>query len=191
MKRRFETIVNEESIRNIESIPLSGRYDHSSTWDLLEYAAEKFGDRPAIQYLPSVNEEATQIISYNELLARCTQTANLLYSLGIRPDKAVSLLLPNIPEMHYALWGSEAEGIVNPINTLLEPEVIAQIITESNGRVLLVPGPELDAALWDKAQQAVQLAGVSGDGPGGRAQHGQRQPAAGRHTRMQSAGFPR
>jgi fatty-acyl-CoA synthase len=158
MKRRFETIVSEETIRSIESIPLSERYDHSSTWDLLEYAAGKFGDRPAIQYLPSVNEEAT-VINYSELLARCTQTANLLYSLGIRPDKAVSLLLPNIPEMHYALWGSEAEGVVNPINTLLEPEVIAQIITESNGRVLLVPGPELDAALWAKAQQVVQLAG--------------------------------
>ena len=137
MKRRFETIVNEESIKNIESIPLSGRYDHSSTWDLLEYAAGKFGDRPAIQYLPLVNEEA-EIISYNELLARCTQTANLLHSLGISQDKAVSLLLPNIPEVHYALWGGEAEGIVNPINTLLEPEVIAQIITEANGRVLLV-----------------------------------------------------
>ena len=157
MKRRFETIVNEESIRNIESIPLSGRYDHSSTWDLLEYAAGKFGDRPAIQYLPSVNEEAA-IISYNELLARCTQTANLLHSLGISQDKAVSLLLPNIPEIHYALWGGEAEGIVNPINTLLEPEVIAQIITEANGRVLLVPGPDLDAELWGKAQQVVQLA---------------------------------
>jgi fatty-acyl-CoA synthase len=158
MQRRFESIVNEESIRNIESIPLSGRYDHSSTWDLLEYAAGKFGDQPAIQYLPSVNGEAT-VISYNELLARCTQTANLLHSLGISPDKAVSLLLPNIPEVHYALWGAEAEGIVNPINTLLEPKVIAQIITESNGRVLLVPGPDLDAGLWEKAQQVVQLAG--------------------------------
>jgi len=80
------------------------------------------------------------------------------YSLGIVPDKAVSLLLPNIPEIHYALWGSEAEGIVNPINTMLEPEVIAHIIAESNSRVLLAPGPDLDAGLWGKAQQVVQLA---------------------------------
>jgi len=79
-------------------------------------------------------------------------------SLGIVPDKAVSLLLPNIPEIHYALWGSEAEGIVNPINTMLEPEVIAHIIAESNSRVLLAPGPDLDAGLWGKAQQVVQLA---------------------------------
>jgi fatty-acyl-CoA synthase len=158
MKRRFEPIASLETIRKIESIPLSERYDHSSTWDLLEYAAVKFGDRPAIHYLTSVSDEA-MVISYTELLARCTQTANLLYSLGIVPDKAVSLLLPNIPEIHYALWGSEAEGIVNPINTMLEPEVIAQIIAESNSRVLLAPGPDLDAGLWGKAQQVVQLAG--------------------------------
>jgi len=157
VKRRFEPIASLETIRKIESIPLSERYDHSSTWDLLEYAAVKFGDRPAIHYLPSVSDEA-MVISYTELLARCTQTANLLYSLGIVPDKAVSLLLPNIPEIHYALWGSEAEGIVNPINTMLEPEVIAHIIAESNSRVLLAPGPDLDAGLWGKAQQVVQLA---------------------------------
>ena len=84
-----------------------------------------------------------------------TRTANLLQDFGLGPTDAVSLLLPNVPQMHELLWGGSATGVVAPINPLLRPAQIAEIIRAAGSRVLVTTGPGTE--FWEKATIALQL----------------------------------
>jgi len=85
------------------------------------------------------------------LLAALHQTANVFTSLGVGKNDVVSLLLPNLPETILSFWGGEAAGIVNPINPLLEPEQIAEIMNAANSKVLITLAPFPKTDLWEKA----------------------------------------
>ncbi len=156
----IETFATIEDIRTIEAVPLEQRISYPSTYALIVDAAGRFGERPSIIFLPtgSVADEPV-IISYRELAARVTQTANLLIDLGVGPETPVSYLLPNLPETHFVLWGGEAAGVVNPINWYLEPRQIADIIRAAGARVLVCAGPGTPAGdqIWDKACQVRAL----------------------------------
>lgn len=78
--------------------PLAQRDLPGSTYALLQRAAERFADLPALCFLPTGSiEDQPWRISYAELFAKVTQTANALHRLGLRPGQAVSFLLPNLP----------------------------------------------------------------------------------------------
>lgn len=131
--------------------PLAERDLPASTYALLQRSAERFGDLPALSFLASGSlEDQPWRISYAELFAKVTQTANGLHRLGLRPGQAVSFLLPNLPQTHFVIWGGEAAGIVNAINPLLEPEHIAELIRASNTSVLVTLGPFPGTDLWQK-----------------------------------------
>ena len=131
--------------------PLAERDLPASTYALLQRSAERFGDLPALSFLASGSlEDQPWRISYAELFAKVTQTANALHRLGLRPGQAVSFLLPNLPQTHFVIWGGEAAGIVNAINPLLEPEHIAELICASNTSVLVTLGPFPGTDLWQK-----------------------------------------
>ena len=68
------------------------------------------------------------------------------------------MLLPNVPEALATILAGHAIGAVNPINPLLEPEIIASILRESEATALvtLAPMPKTDVAA--KAAQAAALA---------------------------------
>lgn len=131
--------------------PLAERDLPASTYALLQRSAERFGDSPALCFLASGSlEDQPWRISYAQLFAKVTQTANALHRLGLRPGQAVSFLLPNLPQTHFVIWGGEAAGIVNAINPLLEPEHIAELIRASNTAVLVTLGPFPGTDLWQK-----------------------------------------
>ena len=68
-----------------------------------------------------------------------------------RPGKAVTLLLPNLPETHYALLGAQAAGIASPVNPMLDVEHIVSIVNETAAEALVAFAPGLDVELWNKA----------------------------------------
>jgi fatty-acyl-CoA synthase len=105
-------------------------------------------------------DEAPWQLSYGELLAQVTRTANAFHRLGVRPGKAVSFLLPNLPHTHFTLWGGEAAGIVNAINPLLDPEHIAELVRAADSEVLVTLAPFPGTDLWDK------VAGLRDELPG-------------------------
>lgn len=141
-----------EDLKVIESVPFKERIQHSSTYDLLRDKAEQFADNTALSFLlqGSADEEPLRY-SYSELFAKITQTANALNHLGVSAGDTVSMLLPNLPHTHFTIWGSEAAGIFNPINPLLEVEHIAAILNEAQSKVLVTLAPFPGAELWDKA----------------------------------------
>ncbi|AIG01505.1 AMP-binding domain protein [Pseudomonas fluorescens] len=141
-----------------QQCPLAQRDLPSSTYALLQRAAERFADRPALCFLATGSiEDQPWRISYAELFAKVTQTANALHRLGVRPGQAVSFLLPNLVQTHFVIWGGEAAGIVNAINPLLEPEHIAELIRASNTSVLVTLAPFPGTDLWQKVVALTDL----------------------------------
>ncbi|AYC31910.1 acyl-CoA synthetase [Pseudomonas cavernae] len=142
------------SLRDTESIertPLQDRDMPASTYELLRRSAQRRADATALTFLLQGNaEEVPYRLSYAELFAKITQTANAFHRLGVRPGQAVSFLLPNLPHTHFTLWGGEAAGIVNAINPLLDAEHIAELIHASDSKVLVTLAPFPGTDLWDK-----------------------------------------
>lgn len=140
-----------QDIQQIESTPLSERDLPSSTFELIRRTAQASPEAAALSFiLQGTGEETPLRLNYTELLGKITQTANAFHRLGLRPGKAVSFLLPNLPQTHYTIWGGEAAGIVNAINPLLDAEHIAELIHASDSELLVTLAPFPGTDLWDK-----------------------------------------
>ena len=144
------------SLRDIEQIertPLSERDLPPSTYELIRRSAAAHPEAPALSFiLQGTADEPVYRLSYRELLGKVTQTANAFHRLGLRPGKAVSFLLPNLPHTHFTIWGGEAAGIVNAINPLLEPEHIAELIHAADSELLVTLAPFPGTDLWAKVE---------------------------------------
>src|SRR3989338_1625522 len=140
-------------IQLIEQTPLAERDLPASTYELICRSAAQQADAPALSFiLQGTANEAAYRLSYRQLLGKITQTANAFHRLGLRPGKAVSFLLPNLPHTHFTIWGGEAAGIVNAINPLLDPEHIAELIQASDSELLVTLAPFPGTDLWAKVE---------------------------------------
>ncbi len=138
-------------IRQIEQTPLGERDLPTSTYALIQRTAAAQPTTPALSFiLQGTADETAYRLNYAELLGKVTQTANAFHRLGLRPGKAVSFLLPNLPQTHFTIWGGEAAGIVNAINPLLDAEHIAELIEASDSELLVTLAPFPGTDLWDK-----------------------------------------
>lgn len=123
----------------------------NNTYDLLKKSAQNFGNSPALSLiLQAANPHKLQTFSYQQLFESTTQTANLFHRLGAKKDTVIALILPNLAQTHFCLWGAEAAGIVMPVNPLLEPEAISGLLKQAGVKILvtLAPFPKVD--LWQK-----------------------------------------
>ena len=138
-------------IQALEHIPLAQRDLPTSTYALIERSAQRAPDAPALTFLlQASDDEQPFTLSYRELFAKITQTANAFHRLGIEKNQTVSFLLPNLPHTHYTIWGGEAAGIVNAINPLLDAEHILELIKASKSEILVTLAPFPGTELWDK-----------------------------------------
>ena len=140
-------------IEQIEATPLAERNLPLSTYELIRRTAAAQPQAPALSFiLQGSGDEPVYRLDYQALLDKITQTANAFHRLGLRPGKAVSFLLPNLPQTHFTIWGGEAAGIVNAINPLLEPEHIAELIQASDSELLVTLAPFPGTDLWAKVE---------------------------------------
>lgn len=142
-----------KDLEQLERTPFEQLNLPASTYALLENAKQQFGERTALRFLlEGKADEKGFDYSYNDLFGKITQTANALNQLGINKNDTVAMLLPNLPQSHFTIWGAEAAGIFNPINPLLEVEHIASILNETQCSVLVTLAPMMGTELWEKAQ---------------------------------------
>ncbi len=97
----------------------------------LERSADVFADAVAV-----VHGDAR--ITYRELAARVTRTANALRASGIRPGDRVAYLCQNTPallEAHFAV--ALAGAVLVALNTRLAPQEVAAICRHSGSRMLV------------------------------------------------------
>jgi fatty-acyl-CoA synthase len=138
-------------VERFEKIPYVERIAAVSTFDAIKLGASHNPDAPAIQFLPNASHEDTPvIITHGQFLTRVTQTANAFHELGIGPQDVVSFMLPLIPQSFFTLFGAEAAGICNPVNPLLEPCQIAEILRAAGTKVLVALGPTPGTDIWEK-----------------------------------------
>jgi fatty-acyl-CoA synthase len=161
MRQQFETaaeiLADYQRMENEST--LEDRFPANSVYGLLKLTAEKHPDRPASSFqMFSEPGSKAQTLSWREMLVKVTQAANLFRSLGVGEDDAVAYLLPGLNEAVITVTGAMTAGKANPINPLLEPEIIAAILRESGAKVLVTikSFPKVDLA--EKAALAAALA---------------------------------
>jgi len=143
-----------DDVRAFEVTPYADRMAAQSTYEALQLGAACNPNAPAIQFLPKADaEQDPVVISHAQFIARVTQAANLFHELGVGPNDVVSFLLPLVPQSFYGLFGAQAAGIANPVNPLLSPAQIAEILRAADTKVLVALGPVPGSDIWDKVQQ--------------------------------------
>jgi fatty-acyl-CoA synthase len=146
--------------RAIEAeMPVEARWQARSLYEQLIETAGRFPDRPALTFqLKSGPKDKAVTLSWSEVRAEVTRTANLLRSLGVGPGDTVAYVLPNCLEAAVVLLAGATAGIVSPVNPLLSAEHIAGILRDTRAKVVvtLAPFPKTDLAA--KLAAAVALA---------------------------------
>lgn len=138
--------------------PCRERYPLQTSYDIFVEAAKHYGDDLALRFLATAAENETPVdVSFVQLLARITQTANGLQALGVGGNDTVSVMLTNMPESHYSTWGAQVAGVSGPINPLLESEHVIEIMNTTQARVLVTMAPLLqDDAHWQKVEAILE-----------------------------------
>ena len=151
----YPTFATDEDVRAFEQVPYGDRIAAQSTYDAIRLAASRYPDMPAFQFLANADPADTPVvITYRDFIARLTQAANMFHALGVGGGDVVSFLLPLLPEAFITLFGAEAAaGIANPVNPLLEPHQIAEILEAASTSVLVTLGPMPGTDIWQKVDK--------------------------------------
>ena len=150
----YLSLATAGDVAAIERVPIERRLAATNTYDALRLGAARDPAAPALQFLATASPEDTPVvITHGQFFARVTQAANMFQSLGVGPDDVVSFLLPLIPQALMTLFGAEAAGIANPVNPLLEPHQIAEILEAAGTKVLVTLGPTPGTDIWEKVQK--------------------------------------
>jgi len=152
------TLENHEDVEALETVPYDKQISAQGTYELFSEVARKLTNKIAVSFMPTGSpEEPTEDLTFNQLLGRINQTANMFYDLGINSKDVVSFLLPNLIQSQLCLWGGEAAGIANPINFLLKPKVIADLMNAAGTKVLVALGPSGHFDIWQKVEKLRKL----------------------------------
>ena len=154
--------------------PLEHRLPQGGVWTMLESAGERHADRPALSFLPNGDPaEPADTWTHAQLLVQCRQFANWLHAHGVEREDGVAVLLPNLPQTYFALFGSQAAAVACPISPTLGAAAMAGILATGHCAVLVTEGPARNPALWQRACAAVaqvpavrHVLAVGGGGPG-------------------------
>jgi fatty-acyl-CoA synthase len=150
----YPSLATDDEVRDLERVPYAERVAAESTYDAIKIGAAINPDAPAIQFLQNADPADTPaVVSHRDFVARVTQAANMLHALGVGKDDVVSFMLPLLPDAFVTLFGAEAAGIANPVNPLLEPHQIAEILEAANTKVLVALGPLPGTDIWQKVEQ--------------------------------------
>ena len=121
MKENYQTLDQVNGLNYVELTPIS----------FLQRASEVYGDHPGIIY-------GEKSYNWGEVAKRCRKLASGLRKLGVEKGTTVSVMAANTPDLaeaHFAVPMSG--GVLNAINTRLDPDTVAYILEHSDARVLI------------------------------------------------------
>jgi fatty-acyl-CoA synthase len=150
----YPSLATDADVRAFERVPYADRIAAESTYDAIKLGAAQNPEAPAIQFLPNADPSDTPlVITHRDFVASMTQAANMFHALGARESDVVSIMLPLLPEAFFAVFGAEAAAIANPINPLLEPHQIAEILEAAGSKILVALAPMPGSDIWEKVEQ--------------------------------------
>ncbi|MBC7500904.1 MAG: acyl-CoA synthetase [Herminiimonas sp.] len=107
-------------------------YTSLSPLTFIERAAAVYPNHPAI-----IHGDVRR--NWAETYARCRQLASALQSLGIGVGDTIAVMLPNTPPMIEAHFGVPMMGgVLNALNTRLDPSAVAFMLDHAEARVVIV-----------------------------------------------------
>jgi fatty-acyl-CoA synthase len=143
---------NEADLERLEAEPYEALVPWDSIYGVFEATAGLFGDRAALTVLGDAPlDDEPVVYTHSRLLQDITRAANLFAGLGLTRGETVAILARTHARVPPLIWGAATAATVNCVNYLLTPEVIVALLQAARARVLVCPGPALDAALWEKA----------------------------------------
>jgi fatty-acyl-CoA synthase len=144
---------NPQDVEALEQGPWDAVVREQSVYELLRNTAEERTGSLAITFLPTgaLEEEPVQI-TYGELIANVTRAANMFNDLGAGATDTISFLLPSIPEAQFTFWGAQAAGIANPINYLLKPDQIVDLLNAAETKILVALGLDPVLDIWQRVE---------------------------------------
>jgi fatty-acyl-CoA synthase len=146
-----------ELLADIEKISYQDRYYCKTTYDVFCHAADEYSADIAIaEHLTASRDEVAKQLSFGVLSKKINQTANLFQSFGVERHDVVSILLPNLTETHISLWASQAIGIANPVNYLLQVAHIVEILNEVKAKILVTVSLDDATELGKKVHQIIE-----------------------------------
>ncbi len=146
-------LCNRADIQRFEQeMPFDQRLAARSIYDLFVATAQRHPQRIGLtMIMTGAADEQPRRINYREMLGLIRRAANMFDAIGgKRPG--VAYMLPNLIETHATLWGAETAGFAVPINFLLQPDHIAELIQASGATILVALGPHPHLDIWEKAQ---------------------------------------
>lgn len=150
----LEFVRDISDIMEFEKIPFADRDFSKTVYDLLREGAAIDPDRAAFLSLPhgDPNEDAIKI-SFGDFVGQVHQAANLFNQLGVGRGDVVAILAPTLPQNYIAMFAAVSVGILCPINWMLKPEQIAEILNTVNAKVLVTLAPSPGYDIWEKFEQ--------------------------------------
>lgn len=147
--RPIRTLADIEAFER--EMPFEARVSARGVFDVFRESAAKYPDHIAMtMVMTGAPDETPRKVSYRELLQGVIRAANVFTDIaGETPG--VAYMLPNFVETHFVLWGAETVGYAVPINFLLRPEHIAELVQASGAKVLVALGPHPQLDIWEKA----------------------------------------
>ena len=134
--------------------------DVDNVYDALDWVACSRTASSALCYVESGEPgDVVRRISYGGLISGVRQAANLFRGLGANRASGVAYMLPALPETQFVLWGAEVAGFAVPINFLLQPAHIADLMLAVGVKILVALGPTQGHDIWAKAIAAREIAG--------------------------------
>jgi fatty-acyl-CoA synthase len=150
MAERF-VIRGVSDIEEIEKVPLGKRVSVTNVYDCILQGAQRNPAATAISFIMDGNQYDRPIqITYQALMHKIRQAANMFHDLGVGPKDVVTYVLPNVPQTYYTLWAAETAGIANPINPMLDAQTIKEICQTAGTQVLVTLGKLPGTDIWEK-----------------------------------------
>jgi fatty-acyl-CoA synthase len=154
----YMAVLNGEAIRTRDDL---ARFETEMTFDqrlpersildvFIASAAQHPTSTAITMLMTGAVDEQPRRIDYSQMLGMIRSTANLFSSLG-GPAPGVAYMLPSLIETYVTLWGAETAGYAVPINFLLQPDSIAELIKASGVEILVALGPHPQLDIWEKA----------------------------------------
>ncbi|MGH6629139.1 MAG: AMP-binding protein, partial [Burkholderiales bacterium] len=137
-----------------------------SPLSFLARAAEVYPGRTAVVH-------GDRQLSWAEVYSRCRRLASALAARGVTAGDTVAVMAPNVPAMFEAHYGIAMAGaVINALNTRLDAESVAFMLTHGEAKVLLTDTEF--ASTISRALRMLETAPLVVDIDDALAPHGQR-----------------
>ena len=142
---------NSADVKAIERTPVEERLKiaNFSTRIDIALAARDPADI-AIHYVADgdVNTPAEEV-SFRQLRTNIARTTALLHASDQSAADVTAILLPAVPSIYWAILGAMRAGIVFPVNWMLEPAHLLNLLEEAKVSKIIALGPTPGFKIWE------------------------------------------